>query len=375
MAQKTDNQRTAIEAYNENAMAYRSPYERWKEAEGLPTIRGLSVPSLIDVELTQWASRGGSGIFVNLMGTDGFNDTYICEIPPGKSLNPIKHIYEETVFIIKGRGATSVWLDGGEKQTFEWGERSYFAMPPNANYQHHNGSGTEPARYVAMTAAPRVIDTFKSLEFVFNNPFVFEDRFDGKAGYFTQADAPNANGGWTTNFIADVDTSSKIADVKGGNEGRGAGSIGTGFNMVNSTVRSHASSWPVGTYKKAHRHGPGIHIVLLRGEGYSLMWKEGEDVQKVPWKPGTMFVPPEMWFHQHFNTGAEPCLFLAIGWGSEKPKAGGGAYVYKSVKEGGDQIEYEDEDPQIHKDFEAAVAASGAECGMGGIHPFCSFNP
>ena len=145
--------------------------------------------------------------------------------------------------------------------------------------------------------------------------------------------------------------------------------------MVNSTVRSHASSWPVGTYKKAHRHGPGIHIVLLRGEGYSLMWKEGEPVQKVPWKPGTMFVPPEMWFHQHFNTGAEPCLFLAIGWGSEKPKAGGGAYVYKSVKEGGDQIEYEDEDPDIHKEFEEAVAASGAQCGMGGIHPFCSLNP
>ena len=76
-----------------------------------------------------------------------------------------------------------------------------------------------------------------------------------------------------------------------------------------------------------------------------------------------------------FNTGAEPVLFLAIGWGSEKPKAGGGAYVYKSVKEGGDQIEYEDEDPAIHKEFEEAVAASGAQCGMGGIHPFCSFNP
>ena len=374
MALKTDNQRTAIEAYNKDAMAYKSPYERWKEAEGLPTIRGLSVPSLMDVELTPWASRGGSGIFVNLMGTDGFNDTYICEIPPGKSLNPIKHIYEETVFVVKGRGATTVWLDGGEKQTFEWGERSYFAMPPNANYQHHNGSGTEPARYVAMTAAPRVIDTFKNLDFVFKNPFVFEDRFDGKAGYFTQSESPNAGGGWTTNFIADVDSSSRIATDSKARGGRTPGALGTGFNLVNSTVRSHASSWPVGFYKKAHRHGPGIHIVLLRGEGYSLMWKEGEPVQKIPWKPGTMFVPPEMWFHQHFNTGAEPVLFLAIGWGSEKPKAGGGAYVYKSVKEGGDQIEYEDEDPQIHKDFEEAVAASGAQCGMGGIHPFCSFN-
>ena len=30
MAQKTDDQRTEIEAYNENAMAYKSPYELWK---------------------------------------------------------------------------------------------------------------------------------------------------------------------------------------------------------------------------------------------------------------------------------------------------------------------------------------------------------
>jgi hypothetical protein len=248
-------------------------------------------------------------------------------------------------------------------------------MPPNANYQHHNGSGTEPARYVAMTAAPRVIDTFKSLNFVFKNPFVFDDRFDGKAGYFKQADKPNERGTWVTNFVSDVNTLSRIAETPEARGGRTPGAVGTGFNMVNSTMRSHSSSWPVGFYKKAHRHGPGIHIVLLRGAGYSLMWKEGEPVQKVPWQAGTMFVPPEMWFHEHFNTGAEPVLFLAIGWGSEKPKSGGGAYVYKSTKEGGDQIEFEDEDPNIHREFEEAVQRSGARCQMGGLHPRCTSKP
>jgi hypothetical protein len=31
---------------------------------------------------------------------------------------------------------------------------------------------------------------------------------------------------------------------------------------------------------------------------------------------------------------------------------------YTSVKEGGHQIEYEDEDPNIHKEFEAALGES-----------------
>jgi len=85
-----------------------------------------------------------------------------------------------------------------------------------------------------------------------------------------------------------------------------------------------------------------------------------------------VFVPPEMWFHQHFNTGRDPVLFLAIGRGSDKPKSGGKQYVYKSVKEGGDQIEYEEEDPAIHRDYEAALAEDGVACRMGGKHPFCT---
>jgi oxalate decarboxylase/phosphoglucose isomerase-like protein (cupin superfamily) len=356
------------------AEAYKSPYELWKESQGIPTIRGLGVPSLFDLELTPWPARGGSGVFINLEGTGGFNDTYVCEIPPGKSLNSNKHIYEETVYILKGQGATTVWNDPNKKQTFEWHERSYFAIPPNAHYQHHNGSGTDPARYVAMTAAPRVLDTFKSLDFVFNNPYVFTDRFDDQTGYFQEVGEPGGRGhGWATNFVSDVLGRSEIAGAVGGSEGRGAGAVGTVFAMVNSTVRSHSSSWPVGTYKKAHRHGPGIHVLLLRGTGYTLMWPEGGPIERIDWQPGTMFVPPEMWFHQHFNTGAEPCLFLAIGWGSDKPKAGGKSYVYKDVKEGGDQIEYEDEPKSIHQEFEAALAKSGARCRMGKAHPFCTY--
>jgi hypothetical protein len=42
------------------------------------------------------------------------------------------------------------------------------------------------------------------------------------------------------------------------------------------------------------------------------------------------------------------------------------------IKEGGDQIEYEDEDRQFHADFEAALKKAGAQCRMGSYHPFCT---
>ena len=48
--------------------------------------------------------------------------------------------------------------------------------------------------------------------------------------------------------------------------------------------------------------------------------------------------------------------------------------TFTSVKLGGGQIEFEDEDPQIHKDFEAAMKAAGARCNMP-YHPGCTEKP
>lgn len=42
---------------------------------------------------------------------------------------------------------------------------------------------------------------------------------------------------------------------------------------------------------------------------------------------------------------------------------------HKSVKLGGTLIEYEDEDPQIRADFEAALAAKGLSCSMPPVRP------
>ena len=202
--QLRDEAQAQIRRYNTEAAAWQSPYELWKQSQGLPTLRGFQVDNVYEVELTPWEARGGSGVFVNLDGTGGFNDSYVYELGARESSVPIKHIYDELVYVLNGRGATTVWVDEKKKQTFEWGKNSWFAIPPNAWHQYHNLSGTEPARYFAMTAAPRVIDTFQSLDFVFNNNHVFTDRFNDEEGYFKMAERNGAGHWWSTNYVADI---------------------------------------------------------------------------------------------------------------------------------------------------------------------------
>ena len=43
-----------------------------------------------------------------------------------------------------------------------------------------------------------------------------------------------------------------------------------------------------------------------------------------------------------------------------------------SIKEGGMQIEYEDEDPDIHRIFEERLAENGAPCRMKAFIPYCT---
>src|SRR4051812_20251961 len=105
--------------YNQEAEAFRSPYELWKQSQGLPTLRGLAVPNVYTQELHPWKERRGSGIFVNLEGTGGFNDTYLYELAPRDHSEPIKHIYDELVFVLSGQGSTTIWIDDTKKQTFE----------------------------------------------------------------------------------------------------------------------------------------------------------------------------------------------------------------------------------------------------------------
>ena len=118
------------------------------------------------------------------------------------------------------------------------------------------------------------------------------------------------------------------------------------------------SVFPPGTYKKAHRHGPGVVIIIPAGDGYSIMWPEGEEKIIVPWHEASMFVPPNRWFHQHFNVSVEPARYLALNPLRQVMIL---ANNERSIL---DQVEYPGEEPWIRKMFEEELGKRGLESFM-----------
>jgi oxalate decarboxylase/phosphoglucose isomerase-like protein (cupin superfamily) len=336
-----------------------TPYTRWVAQEGLDIISALYVRNLHTVELKPWARRGGRGVFINHDASRTSNDCYVCEIPSGGKLAPQRQLFEEMILILDGRGSTSVWNDAGKKVTFEWQKGSLFAIPLNAWHQHFNGSGQQPARFVSVTNCPPVMNLYEDEAFIFNSPYEFKNRFAGEPDYF-------ANRGeqkgllLQTNFVADAVNLPLIAAKE-----RGAGGGHIRFNMARGSMNSHISQFPVGTYKKGHRHGPGAHVIILTGQGYSLMWPEGEEPRRYEWEVGSMIVPPNLWFHQHFNTGKIPARYLAFKHEVVSIRnAQGVPKAWISQRIGGDQIDYADETPVVRTLFAEALAKNGLESKM-----------
>ncbi len=354
------------------------PYLDWLKGEGIPAVEDFGV-DLFKVDTRPWARFGVKAAAVHLKGRGDFVSVFVLDIAPGGATSPQRHLYEEVIYVLSGRGSTTIEAADGRKHSFEWGPRSLFAIPLNTRYRHFNGSGSEKALLSSTTNLPGVLNMFHNEAFVFDNPFRFDERM-GSAKYFSgEGDfIPTTPGQhmWETNFVPDLEA----IELKVWNE-RGAGSKNIMFILADGTMHAHISEMQVGTYKKAHRHGPDFHVMCVTGKGYSLLWNEGDaDFHRVDWQHGTVFAPPDRMFHQHFNASAVPARYLATAFGSlrypftaSKRRAltgGSGAgglkqgAVSTSVKLGGDQIEFEDQSPRIHQLFTEATRQAGVDVKM-----------
>jgi hypothetical protein len=65
-------------------------------------------------------------------------------------------------------------------------------------------------------------------------------------------------------------------------------------------------------------------------------------------------VPPNKWFHQHFNAGGEPARYLAL-----HPPMQFHGHAEKVEDRAKDQIEYVNEDPWVREKFEGELAKRG----------------
>src|ERR1700691_1686929 len=351
------------------------PYLDWLQAEGIPVTEDYGV-YLFGVETTPWPRYGVKGAAVHLKGRGDFANMFVLEIAPGQSTTPQRHLYEEVVYVLEGSGSTQVEFADGSRRSFEWGAKSLFAIPLNAKHRHFNASGTERALIVCTTNLPMLMNVFHNEAFVFGSDFDFSDRA-GKKEYFSgEGDLITVRQGnhmWETNFVPDLTS----IELKSWGD-RGAGGTNIMFVLADGTMHAHISEMPVGTYKKGHRHGPGFHVMCVTGHGYSLLWyNDQQDFQRLDWKHGVVFPPADQQFHQHFNASRFPARYLATGVGGLRypltlqqrrsllgVKPGDKGAVSLDIKEGGDQIEYEDQDKRIHPLWLEEMRKDGVTPGM-----------
>lgn len=356
-------------------------YESFIEDEGVPVFRGLGVYDVRQVELGPWKRTGGRGAYIELNGVGGKTGMYALEIPPGAALNPEKHMYEEIFYVVEGRGTTEVWNDSnpGAKQTFEWQTSSLFSPPLNSRHRLVNAT-SRPALLLVSTNAPPIFFLYRSRKYIFDNPFEFDDRYKADVDYFKPGEITTHQhtGRYVnpSNLIPDT----LNCEIPLENQ-RGPGHCHFGWTLSGNTFHGFLAEYPPGRYSKAHYHESGAIVLCVRGKGYSITWPKEIGIR--PWESGKGHMVKRQdyvaggfisaapggdnWYHAHFGTCKENFRVLAFLGGYPRPVYGapGDETTWNlDQAQGGNSIEYWDEDPQIRKDYLEALRKEGAEFRM-----------
>jgi mannose-6-phosphate isomerase-like protein (cupin superfamily) len=369
-----------------------TPWETFLDEEGIPVFKGVGVRDARELPRADWARVGGKAAFVQLIGTNNDTGMFVVEVAPGTSLKPQKHMYEERYVVIEGSGSTEVWKEGSTaRSSFDWHPWSAFSVPLNAWFRIEN-TGTSPAILIAANAAPRVMNMFGSKEFIFDNSFVFNDRFGGNLEDYwrptleVEAQPVRGRAMVRSNLIPDISNIYLPLD-----NNRGPGHRWLAPNMTGNTLlQGWIAEYPSGRYAKAHAHAAGAVLLCLGGKGYSMTWPkdiagitpwaDGKDdlVKSQDYVPGGLISAapgPSNWFHQHFAYGKDPMRFFLFTGGvpgasdlrKDRSEATEGDDIQgglTDITQGGRAIPYYMEDPHIRKLFEQKLADEGAKFTM-----------
>jgi oxalate decarboxylase/phosphoglucose isomerase-like protein (cupin superfamily) len=333
-------------------------------AQDIPIYRGHFIANPYSLELGWWKERECNAAFIQLEGMQGVSEARITEIAPGASIAPLKMAISEVVYCLEGQGLAAVWSGDGPKKTFEFGPRSLFCLPRHCWHQLSNARGDQPVRLLNYNYLPPTMSTFPDPSLIFNNnidapELIYQNEFYAEAKMITVDDGTGRRGAgvsWQANFVPDMGAWDKLVPFWG----RGAGGSVVRISFPRAEMACHMSVFGPQLYKKGHRHGPGRVIVIPKGEGYSVLWPgnptgwgplEGAEKVVCPWQEGTIFVPPEMWYHQHFNTGTGEGRYLALG--PQRAQFQGTPYSH--------QIEYPYEDPWIRNTWEGEIGKKGMQ--------------
>src|SRR6201991_2406293 len=103
------------------------PYLDWAAVEGVPVIEGYGVDCLA-ADVKPWPRFGLDGAIIHLKARGDFVTLFLYDLPPGSSSRPVRHFYEQLVYVFSGHGSTVIEAPDGREISFEWGPHSMFAL-------------------------------------------------------------------------------------------------------------------------------------------------------------------------------------------------------------------------------------------------------
>lgn len=342
-------------------LGHRVPeYDAWVKEQEIPVHKGYFVSDFKTAEVAPWKQRGTYGCFFELAGQQGWTQICVEEISPGTTSKPFRMVTDDLIFVADGRGTTTVWAEGEPEISFEWNKFSLFLVPGNFWYRFSNMQGNKPCRVVHYNYLPMVTEGVRDRKVLFECPVVERSRLYGGKEPYSAAQAVNVAGVergsvWRGNFFPDTLAWDRMERAGA----MGVSSLHVNLRFPGSPIFAHMSEFEPFTYKKAHRHGPGTVVIILSGEGYSLMWPEGKEKVVCPWHEGSAFVPPNEWFHHHFVLSPTPARALALHRSRLHPGLGHTVEEYER-----NELQYWQEDPSIRKMFEDELAKRGFKSRM-----------
>ena len=88
-------------------------------------------------------------------------DAYMQELPPGGRSGKHRHMADEVLYVLEGKGydlhwdvdleldAEYVWKVADQPSRWDWEEGDLVWIPPNTVHQHFNADASRPARFIS----------------------------------------------------------------------------------------------------------------------------------------------------------------------------------------------------------------------------------
>jgi len=253
-------------------------------------------------------------------------DATIVEIPPNGKLPPHRHLTEEAILIVSGKGALEMWLDNanpGRKEHFEWKGGDLLSPTMNVWHQMIN-TGAEPARFLSVTTKPLLNALVP--ETIFNSAvdYQFSDRWKKSLMIKDPRYEPSSEPGPDTvrmkvgNLLPDLPNRQMRKQISDPDPNSPRNhETGITIDPEEDMASNRLLEMEVREFTQMegtspnHRHFWEVVYVALKGKIQSNLQREGEALRKVEWDTGDLLIVEAMEYHNHkpANVGAR---FLQI---------------------------------------------------------------